>query len=115
VILHIIERAMWEACRAQGSYRPETLEAQGFIHCSLPEQLVTIANRFYRGRTDLVLLCIDEGLVGSEIRFEEGEPGEYFPHIYGPLNLEAVRAELELRPAADGTFSAKQIPLLRDS
>ena len=77
--------------QTRGVYGAESLRSQGFIHCSTVEQVVQTANRFYRGRADLVLLCIDEALLESEIRYEEGEPGQQFPHIYGPLNLESYR------------------------
>ena len=87
-----------------------TLAAEGFIHCSTPEQVVKVANHYYQGQTGLVLLCIDESKLQAELRFEapdgpaiEGE--NRFPHIYGPLNTNAVTDVLDFEPGADGTFT----------
>jgi glutathione S-transferase len=52
-----------------------------------------VANAFYADATDLVLLEIDEDRVIPEIRYEM-VPGQTdpYPHIYGPLNVDAVVA-----------------------
>jgi uncharacterized protein (DUF952 family) len=75
--------------------------------------LITVANAYYRGQKDLLLLVIDEALLGPELRWEPpaGPPVEghstqdRFPHIHGPLNLEAVVRVLDFPPGPDGTFS----------
>ena len=103
-IYHIAPREAWGRAQAEGAYRGDTLATEGFIHASTAAQVVQVANRFYRGRTDVVLLCIDAGMVRAEIRYEGGEDGERFPHIYGALNLDAVSRVLEFRPMSDGTF-----------
>jgi glutathione S-transferase len=57
----------------------------------LPHQAQTAADSFYRDRDDVVLLVIDARRVGAEVRVEPvGDSGDRFPHIYGPLPLEAV-------------------------
>ena len=67
----------------------------------------TSANRYYAGRGDLVLVCIDTERLKSELRWETAASiGQDFPHIYGPLNLDAVTQALEFKPGADGTFEA---------
>jgi uncharacterized protein (DUF952 family) len=104
-ILHITPRAAWEQARAAGVYRGDTLDAEGFIHCSTVDQVVATANRYFRGRADLVLLVIDPARVGPEIRYEPSPEGERFPHVYGPLDLGAVTRALPLEPGADGAFS----------
>jgi uncharacterized protein (DUF952 family) len=55
------------------------------MHCSTKEQLPGTAERHFKGRHGLVLLHIDPGLLTSELRWEAG-----YPHVYGPLNLDAV-------------------------
>jgi uncharacterized protein (DUF952 family) len=104
-IVHIAEAAQWQRARESGSYRGDTLETEGFIHCSRPQQVVPVANAFYRGRADLVLLVIDLEQVQAEVRYEAAPEGELFPHVYGPLNADAVRAVLPFAPRADGTFA----------
>jgi uncharacterized protein (DUF952 family) len=111
VILHITKRDAWEKAQALGSYRADTLESQGFIHCSTPAQAVRVANSLFRGQDDLVLLCIDSGEVEADIRYENLEGGEeLFPHVYGPLNLSAVISALDFKPQTDGTFVLPRSP-----
>ena len=65
-----------------------------------------MANAFYQGEPDLLLLVIDTDLVGPQIRYEH-VPGQAspYPHIYGPLNLDAVVEARPFAPAPDGQFS----------
>ncbi len=104
-ICHIAPRAAWAQAQAAGAYRGDTLDREGFIHCSTVAQVVATADRYFRGRADLVLLVIDPTRVEPEIRYESAPGGERFPHIYGPLDLAAVTRCLALEPGADGSFS----------
>ena len=106
-IYHIAQQAEWEAQRASGSYKPSAFENDGFIHCSTKEQVSGTARRFFAGRNDVVLLTIDTEALSSPLRWEEGEPGELFPHVYGPLNVDAVARveplkQWEIRGATGG-------------
>ena len=99
-IYHIATAADWERAVRDGQYtmstRGLTLAEQGFIHASTADQVALVANAFYQGEPDLLLLVIDTDLVGPQIRYEH-VPGQAspYPHIYGPLNLDAV---VETRP-----------------
>jgi uncharacterized protein (DUF952 family) len=112
-IYHIVERDDWDEAVAQGSYRPPSLEAQGFVHCSTRDQVVETANRFYRGQDGLVLLCIEVSRLRPALRYEPPDmPGHtatgqqaLFPHLFGPLHPDAVVRVLPLPARADGTFS----------
>jgi uncharacterized protein (DUF952 family) len=105
IILHITNRDDRDQARASGSFRADTLGTQGFIHCSTPQQVIRAANSLFQGQHDLVLLCIDSSKVAAGIEHENLEGGdELFPHLYGPLNLEAVVSVLDFEPQADGTF-----------
>ena len=105
IILHIAQGAAWQQAQTHGAYRGDTLETDGFIHCSLPEQVIPVANAMFKGQTDLVLLCIDEDKVTADIRYEDCyASGQAFPHIYGPLNQDAVVDVVAFPPGADGTF-----------
>lgn len=104
-ILHITTWASWEQAQAAGVYKGDTLDTEGFIHCSTPEQVVEVAERVFRGRDDLVLLCIAPIRVKPEIRYELAENGNTYPHIYGPLNIDAVMTVASLQPGDDGRFS----------
>jgi uncharacterized protein (DUF952 family) len=113
-ILHITTWADWDAARAAGSYRPPSLEQEGFIHCSTPAQAVETADKYFHGRTDLILLCIDESRIAGALRYEPpatigGAPdprsGELFPHIYGPLDPDAVVRTVAFPCDRDGRFA----------
>jgi uncharacterized protein (DUF952 family) len=103
-ILHITKQAAWVAAQQAGSYTAPSLATEGFIHFSTPEQVRWVAQQFYRDEPDLVLLEVDPALLTAELRYEESVPGQFFPHLYGPLNLDAVRAAHPFAPDADGEF-----------
>lgn len=105
IILHITKRKQWERAQIIGTYRPDSLDKPGFIHCSTPRQIVAVANIYFHGQRDLVLLCIEAERVAAEVRFEDLHGGEeYFPHIYGPLNLDAVVKVIDFWPDIHGSF-----------
>ena len=104
-LLHIAPRQDWLKAVEEGSYAADSLAGQGFIHCSTPAQISEVANRYYRGQTGLVLVCIDSGRVQPEIHHENLEGGvELYPHIYGPLNLDAVVKVIEIESGEHGYF-----------
>lgn len=95
MILHLLTGAEWVEARAVGEVRPASLEGEGFVHCSTPEQLPGVVERFYRAEPDLVVLRIDATRAPSELRWEppahpHPDPDERFPHLYGPIPLDAV-------------------------
>lgn len=104
IIYHIAHRQGWEHARQVGHYQVDTLATEGFIHCSTREQVIRTADRFYRGQSDLVLLCIDTGRVEAEIRYEALVGSEEFPHIYDSLQTDAVSRVMAFEPDEDGFF-----------
>lgn len=104
LILHITTRRAWEDALRRGEYRTPSLQDQGFIHCSSPRQVVRVANTLFRGREGLVLLCIDPGRLQAQVRWEALGTQELFPHLYGPLNLEAVVRVVDFPAGEDGLF-----------
>lgn len=117
MILHITTRAAWEDAQAARVYRPASLASEGFIHFSSPAQVTRVADAFYRGQPDLVLLVVDPARLRAPLRYEppaeDASSAERFPHLYGPLNLDAVVSVVPFPPGADGTFSLPaEIPQL---
>lgn len=111
IIMHIMHASQMKRVLMEGEYAPASLEKEGFIHCSTPEQVVDVANALYKGRNDLLLLQIDEKLVKPEIVYEDlYETGKLYPHIYGPLNMDAVIRMDEFSPQPDGTFVLNNNP-----
>ncbi len=103
-ILHITQREQWEQAKRLGSYRGDTLDSEGFIHCSTATQVIWVANRFFVNQKDLVILFIDSDKVKPEIRYEAATIGELFPHIYGELNIDAVFQVIDFASGEDGFF-----------
>ena len=121
MIYHIIPRLEWLAAQQQGSYTPPSLHNEGFIHCSTWDQVLRVADAFYREVPDLLLLCIDPARLQADLRWEapahpDGHDrpptndDEQFPHIYGALNLDAVVQTLPLKKKADGLHSLPEKP-----
>jgi uncharacterized protein (DUF952 family) len=112
MILHITSRAEWTAAQSRGEYVAPSLKSQGFIHCSTEKQVLHVANAFYRGVDDLVLLRIDEAKLNPELKWEapDGPPAagisasDLFPHIFGPINLPAVVSITDLLADPAGNF-----------
>jgi uncharacterized protein (DUF952 family) len=109
-LFHITTEADWARAQAEGAYsastRGLTLAQVGFVHCAFEEQVVGVANAFFRGVANLIVLRIAIDGLKAEVRYENLEDGdERFPHVYGPLNLDAVVAIMPLLPGRDGTFT----------
>ena len=106
-IIHITPKNEWIDAQRQGFYSTPGLATEGFIHCSTPSQVVGVAERYYAGQRGLLLMVIDPELLKAEVKFEPGtdKPDELFPHVYGPINLEAVMRVLDFEPDAAGKWT----------
>lgn len=118
MIYHITTRRDWRNALAVGEYRAASLAEEGFIHCSKLDQVLPVANSFYGGQTGLVLLAIEPERLGSPLKWETpsgGAPppgvaeGDEFPHIYGPINLDAVVKVADLRREGDEGFRLPEL------
>ena len=109
VLVHLCGLEEWSRARDRGGIQPEAADAEaGFIHLSTPEQVHLPANRLYRGRADLVLLHIDPARLDGPVRWEPGVATDpqsmLFPHLYGPLPVDAVISVTRYRPDPNGDF-----------
>ena len=98
-IYHVASAEDWAQAQNQPTYAPATLPDDGFIHASHADQLERLKRSgLFTADTEWIILTIDPLRVQPEIRYEPGDdppgvtspPGELFPHIYGPLNVDAV-------------------------
>jgi uncharacterized protein (DUF952 family) len=81
----------------------ESLQAEGFIHCSTAEQVEATANRIFRGSGELLLLEVDPARLTAPLKYERAtDVGDEFPHIYGLLNLDAVTRTIALPEGPEG-------------
>ncbi|MBE9059906.1 DUF952 domain-containing protein [cf. Phormidesmis sp. LEGE 11477] len=90
MLFHIVESTNWATAKEKGTYAPGSLETEGFIHLSEKQQVLGTVERFYQGRFDLVILEIDPNLLKASLQYDQVIDHGVFPHLYGPLNLEAV-------------------------
>lgn len=105
-IYHLTALEDWHQAKSSGKYKPKNFDNDGFIHCSYPYQLIEVANERFRGQADLVLLGIDRSKLRCEIIDENLVGGtDLFPHIYGPLPLEAVVEIMPFPCNVDGSFA----------
>ena len=111
MIYHITSRRAWREAQQRGDYRVESLEKEGFIHCSTDAQVLPVAEKYYSGQRNLLVLKIDPALLSADLRWEPpsgGAPppgvpaGEQFPHIYGPIDLDAIVQVFDLETGPDG-------------
>lgn len=99
VIYHLTTLQEWEDAQDKGSYEPPSYEREGFIHCATESQVAGVMKRLFPHHENLVKLIIDPSRLTSGVRYDEVEDQqEKFPHIYGPLNLEAVTQIVFLDP-----------------
>ena len=94
-LFHLALKDDWEQARETGTYQWSTrgmrLVEVGFIHCSWQEQVAKTFERFYADAGDVLLLEIDPTRLTAPLRADAIPTGELFPHLYGPLPIEAVR------------------------
>lgn len=97
--------AAWDGRDASAPYLPAAYEADGFVHCTDgDEEMVVVANRFYRGDpASFLLLTLDLDRTGSPWRLDD--PGSPYPHIYGSIDPASVMEVRRMARAEDGTFT----------
>jgi len=105
VIYHIAKNDEWSACINKGQYTPADYDKDGYIHCSDDRQIKRVANWLFKGQKDLVLLKIDPTKLKARTIYESSQgTDEKFPHIYGPVNLDAVIKIIQLTCDSNGEF-----------
>src|ERR1700733_14842765 len=111
ILFHIARRRDWDAAERAGAYRVSTLnltlEQQGFIPLSFARQVRGVADRFYTGVDEpLVLLSIDPSKLTAPVVTEAAEGSdEQFPHLYGELAVDAVRRVTPYAADEHGRFA----------
>ena len=91
LIYHITTLAEWEQSIRKGYHTAASFETEGFIHCSTREQVAGVLHRYFQGTSSIVELTIDPDKLTSRLVYEPAPTtNELFPHVYGPINCDAV-------------------------
>lgn len=103
LIYHVALPADWAKYKGRPSYQTESLQSEGFIHCSYSNQLAGVLKRYFSNAAKVVVLTIDTEKLRSKLIAETSTGGDTFPHIYGRLNHGAIVSaeERDLRPTSD--------------
>jgi len=95
-IYHIVLPEVWEKFKDEKFYEAESLQSEGFIHCSFAEQIEGVLQRYYKDAAKVLILTIETEKLMSELVNESSTGGEIYPHVYGEINRDAI-AEIEER------------------
>ncbi len=115
MIFHITTPEYWQKAQRNNVYQCDSLETDGFIHCSTKSQILTIANTFYGNYQQLILLTINPDKLHSKLQWESPvhpnpnlaeniDNYQKFPHIYGVINLDSIEEVSELCKNKQGFF-----------
>jgi len=90
MIYHITTADWWAQPKNQTLYKSPTFAEEGFIHCSTADQVAPVLQRYYAGQRNLLLLHIQPDKLTAELKYEPSTHDELYPHVYGPINREAI-------------------------
>ncbi|MCW5962083.1 MAG: DUF952 domain-containing protein [Pyrinomonadaceae bacterium] len=90
IVYHIVLPEIWANFAGKPEYAAESLYSEGFIHCSFATQLDAVLERYYSGIEKVVILEIDPDKLSSRYVEEPSTNNEIYPHIYGPINQDAI-------------------------
>jgi uncharacterized protein (DUF952 family) len=104
MIYRIAEEADWTRAQHTGQFASADLQLEGFIHCSEQYQILRTAQKYYSGKSRLVLLEINEATIIASLKREDSAGrGEMFPHVYAAIPLTAITRHFDFMEA-DGVF-----------
>lgn len=90
LIYHIVLPKVWQEFKDEELYEAESLQSEGFIHCSFANQLDSVLDRYYSGAGEVLVLTIETERLTSRLVNEPSTNNEIYPHIYGRINRDAV-------------------------
>ena len=109
-IYKICSASAWREAERQGVYRGSADDVRdGFIHFSSAAQVKETARKHFLGQKALFLIEVDTEALADALRWERSRNDELFPHLYGELDLGAVRAVHSLHARSDGTHDIPEL------
>jgi uncharacterized protein (DUF952 family) len=102
-LYRILSREAFQAAQKRGAFLGSAHDLRdGFIHFSAEHQVVETAAKHYAGQSDLMLLWVDDDLLGPLLKWERSRGDELFPHLFGPMTMAAVLRAEPLPLGSDG-------------
>jgi uncharacterized protein (DUF952 family) len=102
-IYKICPATQWRTAEQVGVFHGAPVDlADGFIHFSTAAQVAETAAKHFAGQTDLLLVQVDADRLGTALRWEQSRGGVLFPHLYAPLDVNAVTRVAPLPLGPDG-------------
>lgn len=103
IIYKIVSRTEWKEALKHGVFEGSPVDIEdGYIHFSTADQVRETASKHFRGKSDLLLLFVDDNALGTALRREPSRGGDLFPHLYAPLDVSSVLNSLPLEPDENG-------------
>ena len=110
IIYKICPEPLWRAAEAAGVFEGAPIDIiDGYLHFSTAQQVKETAARHFAGQNDLLLIAIDAGRLGEDLRYEPSRGGDLFPHLYAPLALSAVMWVKPLPLGSDGRHAFPEL------
>jgi uncharacterized protein (DUF952 family) len=103
LIYKIASQDEWRAAQAAGQFDGAPIDlADGYIHFSTGAQAQETADKHFAGRGDLLLIALDDSVLGDALKWEPSRGGQLFPHLYRPFLTGEVLWAKPLPIGADG-------------
>ena len=90
MIYHLTTAQEWSESGHEKNFFPADSLAEGFIHCCTASQIAGVKERYFKGKKELILLHLKEENLIAELKYETSTNEEKFPHLYGPINRDAI-------------------------
>ena len=104
-LIHLVRRGDWTTGTREGLYISRSLVEDGFIHLCRPEEAVMVANLVFADVDELLAVGIDSRRLRAELRLDSERPGGFaWPHLHGPMDLEAAVCVLRYMRRPDGRY-----------
>ena len=104
ITYHGVPEPYWSTLDPTEPYVPPDFERDGFIHCTDGREAIstTLTQYYKEDAGDWLVLSIDKSRIVAPVKYED--PAGIFPHVYGPLNRDAIVDVQPIGRASDGTF-----------
>ncbi|MDA0798167.1 MAG: DUF952 domain-containing protein [Chloroflexi bacterium] len=102
-LIHVTTQEAWDSAGGSGRYFPPGFDAEGFIHCCHRSQLERVLSDHFAAQVEVLLLVLEPSQITADIRYERAANGDDYPHIYGPIQPQAVTQSISA-PKVDGEW-----------